>query len=184
MRRILCRPPINEGKRKPRNIRSGTTRRRTIGCSTISVTGAAMLIALQLGWAVTAHAQANIALGNAGVTGALATNTNWSIAKNGGFARGTVSWTVGVTKVSVSDQVIQVDGQFIIFNTSTGPAKLGNIIVNLQRPCGLIWVSAAIDVADATFARRRPTAISFPLRRSKGSLATSRARHARGQATM
>jgi hypothetical protein len=110
-----------------------------------------MLIALQLGWAVTAHAQANIALGNAGVTGALATNTNWSIAKNGGFASGTVSWTVGVTKVSVSDQVIQVDGQFIIFNTGTGPAKLGNIIVNLQRPCGLVWVSAAIDVADATF---------------------------------
>jgi hypothetical protein len=113
MRRILSRRPINEGERNPRNMRSRTTRRRTMRCTTISVTGAAMLIALQLGWAVTAQAQANRALGNAGVTGVLATNTNWSIAKNGGFASGTVSWTVGVTKVSVSDQVIQVDGQFI-----------------------------------------------------------------------
>ena len=110
-----------------------------------------MLIALQLGWAAAALAQANIMLSNAGVTGALATNTNWSIAKNGGFASGTASWTVGVTKVSVSDQIIQVDGQFTITNTGTGPAPLGNIIINLQRPCGTVWVSAAIDVADATF---------------------------------
>src|ERR1700751_749152 len=58
---------------------------------------------------------------------------------------------VGVTKVSVSDQIIQVDGQFMITNSGTGPARLGNIIINLQRPCGLVWVSAAIDVADATF---------------------------------
>ncbi len=76
---------------------------------------------------------------------------NWSIAKNGGFASGTASWTVGVTKVSVSDQIIQVDGQFTITNTGTGRAPIGNIIINLQRPCGLVWVSAAIDVADATF---------------------------------
>ena len=71
-----------------------------------------MLLLLQLGWAAAARAQANITLSNAGVTGAIATNTNWSIAKNGGFASGTASWTVGVTKVSVSDQIIQVDGQF------------------------------------------------------------------------
>ena len=62
----------------------------------------AMLLAIQIAWAAVAHAQANISLSNAGLTGVLATNTNWSIAKNGGFAGGTATWTVGVTKVSVT----------------------------------------------------------------------------------
>jgi hypothetical protein len=128
-------------------MRARAIRSRT----SMSVAGAVMLIGLQLGWAAAARAQANITLSNVGVTGALATNTNWSIAKNGAFASGTASWTVGVTKVSVSDQIIQVDGQFTITNTGTGRAPIGNIIINLQRPCGLVWVSAAIDVADATF---------------------------------
>jgi hypothetical protein len=110
-----------------------------------------MLLVLELAWAVAARAQANVVLSGAGLTGSIATNTNWSLAKNGGFASGTVSWTVGVTKVSVSDETIQVDGLFQMTNTGTGPAALGNIIVNLQRPCGTVWVSAAADAADATF---------------------------------
>src|SRR5690242_14510309 len=112
---------------------------------------AVLTIALQLGWARAVYAQANISLASGGATGALATNTDWSIAKNGGFANGTASWTVGATKVSVSDQIIQVDGEFVISNTGNGGAFLGNIIINLQRLCGNSWVSAAVDVADATF---------------------------------
>jgi hypothetical protein len=119
--------------------------------ATILLMSAAMLLMVELGTAVAVRAQANIALSNAGVTGAVATNTNWSIAKNGGFSAGTASWTVGVTKVSVSHEIIEVDGQFRITNSGTGPALLGNIVVNLQRPCGMVWVSAAADVADATF---------------------------------
>ncbi|HEX5425367.1 MAG TPA: hypothetical protein VFW94_17595, partial [Candidatus Acidoferrales bacterium] len=111
----------------------------------------AILLALEMAFSVPAHAQANITLSKAHLAGAIATNTSWSIAKNGSFASGTASWTVGVTKISVSDQIIQVDGRFRITNTGTGPAALGNIIVNLQRPCGTVWVSAAADVADATF---------------------------------
>ncbi len=148
MRQVLSAAPVNQSARDPRRIaRARAIRSRSV----MSMAGAAILIALQLGWATAARAQANITLSHAGVTGALATNTNWSIAKNGGFASGTASWTVGVTKVFVSDQIIQVDGQFSISNTGTGPAPLGNIIINLQRPCGLVWVSAAADVADAAF---------------------------------
>jgi hypothetical protein len=150
MRRVLHpvrRPiarliPVDAGGRHARRARARAT---------ICLASAAMLLMVELASAVAAHAQANITLSGAGATGALATNTNWSIAKNGGFASGTASWTVGTTKVSVSDQIIQVDGEFVISNTGTGPATLGNIIVNLQRPCGTVWVSAAVDVADATF---------------------------------
>ena len=149
MRRVLypARRPI------PRLIpvdASGGYARRARARATICLASAAILLMVELAWAVAAHAQANITLGNAGATGALATNTSWSIAKNGGFASGTASWTVGVTKVSVSDQIIQVDGQFVISNTGTGPAAFGNIIVNLQRPCGTVWVSAAADITDST----------------------------------
>jgi len=126
---------------------TGGVRARAIMC----LASAAMLLVLELAWAVAARAQANIVLSGAGLTGSIATNTNWSLAKNGGVASGTVSWTVGVTKVSVSDEIIQVDGLFRVTNTGTGPAALGNIIVNLQRPCGTVWVSAAADAADSTF---------------------------------
>jgi hypothetical protein len=91
MRQVLCTAPVNESERDPRHMRARAIRSRTI----MSMLSAAILIALQLAWAAAAHAQANIVLTNAGVTGALATNTNWSIAKNGGFATGTASWTVG-----------------------------------------------------------------------------------------
>ena len=122
-------------------------RARAMNC----LASVATLLVLALGWASTVRAQANVSLGYAGVIGALATNTSWSIVKNGSLAAGTASWTVGVTKVSVSHEIIEVDGQFRIFNTGTGPARLGNIIINLQRPCAAGWVSAAVDVADATF---------------------------------
>jgi hypothetical protein len=112
---------------------------------------AAIIVLTQLGYAASANAQANISLGGAGVVGAAATNTSWSLAKNGGLANGVVSWTVGATKVSISDQLIEVDGSFVINNSGTAGAYLGNIIVNLQRPCGTAWVSAAVDVADGTF---------------------------------
>jgi hypothetical protein len=142
MRRVLHLVPVDEVGRNRRRVRA-----RAIMC----LASAAMLLVLELAWAVAARAQANIVLSGAGVTGSIATNTNWSVAKNGGIASGTVSWTVGLTKVSVSHEIIQVDGLFRMTNTGTGPAALGNIILNLQRPCGKVWVSAAADAADSTF---------------------------------
>ena len=100
--RIRCLVPLETNRRHPRRARARAT---------MCMMGVAMLLMVQLAWAAAAHAQANISLTNNGATGVLATNTDWSIAKNGGFASGTVSWTVGVTKVSVSDQIIEVYGQ-------------------------------------------------------------------------
>jgi hypothetical protein len=97
-----------------------------------------------------AYAQANMTLLGENEIGAIATDTQWSIAKNGGLSSGTVNWTVTVTKQSVSDQFIQIEGFMFVHNVGTGPASLGNIVINLQRPCGSNWVSAAADIADAT----------------------------------
>lgn len=145
-RLVPYRIPVDESGPHARRSRAHALARAAMW-----LTSAAMLLMLELAWTVAARAQANVTLSQALVTGAIATNTNWSIAKNGVLASGTVSWTVGVTKISVSDQIIQVDGQFRMTNIGTGPATLGNIVVNLQRPCGAQWVSAAADVADATF---------------------------------
>src|SRR5260370_24759475 len=136
MRRVVHLVPVAEVGRNRRRARA-----RAIMC----LASAAMLLVLELAWAVAARAQANIMLSGAGLTGSIASNTNWSLAKNGGVASGTVSWTVGGTKVSVSHEIIPVDGLFPITNTGTPPAALGDTIVNLQRPCapGLVSVPAA-----------------------------------------
>ncbi len=132
-----------------------------------------------------ARAGQHSTLSNALVTGAIATNTNWSIAKNGGLASGTVSWTVGVTKISVSDQIIQVDGQFRITNIGTGPATLGNIVVNLQRPCGVHMGFGRGGCSRRDFRRGGDsTAISSPRHRRKMSHSTSPVRRAPGPAIM
>lgn len=99
---------------------------------TMFMAGAAISLMAEIAWVALAHAQADMDLSNPAAIGVFATDTDWSIAKNG--ASGTASWTVGVTKISVSDQLVEVFGEIKINNTGTGPALLGNIIVNLQRP--------------------------------------------------
>ncbi len=96
-------------------------------------------------------------------------NTSWASAKtlnsispdpgdplgNSGVA----SWTVTVTKTSVSDTFIEADGYLTVQNTGAYPATIGNIVVNLQqfkKSCKgsdgktykNIWVSQAADLAD------------------------------------
>jgi hypothetical protein len=67
---------------------------------------------------------------------------------------GTISWTVTVTKQSVSDKTLEVDGVLSVQNTGSNDATIGNVIVNLQKfrkKCGSfknIWVSVAADMAD------------------------------------
>src|SRR5579863_2758788 len=67
---------------------------------------------------------------------------------------GNISWTVTVTKQSVSDKTLEVDGLLSVQNTGSYPATIGNVIVNLQKfhhACGIfknIWVSTAADMAD------------------------------------
>ena len=148
--RDLCGVPVLD---HGRNARNGCNDHWAQTRAMMLTAGAALLLIVQFAWATLARAQADIDLGNTSAIGVFTTNTDWSIAKNGGFANGTASWTVGVTKISVSNQTVEVFGRIAIQNTGTGPAKLGNIIVNLQRPCPAanVFVSEAVDVADATF---------------------------------
>src|SRR5260370_24321571 len=75
MRRVVHLVPVDEVGRNRRRARA-----RAIMC----LASAAMLLVLELAWAVAARAQANIMLSGAGLTGSIASNTNWSLAKNGG----------------------------------------------------------------------------------------------------
>ena len=144
--------------------------------------GAALLLIVQFVWTTLAHARADIDLSNPGAIGVFATNTDWSIAKNGGFANGTASWTVNVTKVPVSDQLVEVFGQLRINNTGTGRrysvtssstcnASAPRLTYSFQRQ----WTSRAPPSA-----RRRPMASSYRRPSTKVSSTTSPVRSARG----
>ena len=75
MRRVLHLVPVDK---------VGRNRRRARARAMMCLASAAMLLVLELAWAVAARAQANVVLSGAGLTGSIATNTNWSLVKNGG----------------------------------------------------------------------------------------------------
>lgn len=62
----------------------------------------------------------------------------------------TVNWTVTATKTTADLKEICAVGYVSVTNGGSAPATIGNIVVNLQRKNGNKWVSASVDVADAT----------------------------------
>ena len=97
-------------------------------------------------------------------------NQAWSLAKTAGSdtaASGdTVEWTINAVRGTLSDRTLSVVGFVSIENLGSGPATIGNIVVNLQRQRSVLvstnkkgkpqykdqWVSASVDLADATHA--------------------------------
>ena len=78
---------------------------------------------------------------------------------------GTVTWTITATKDSSAAATFTVHGGLTIYNSGTGPATIGNIVVNLQKPNSqkisgknVPWVSVAADVANATLGDAATTA--------------------------
>ncbi|MEO8840166.1 MAG: hypothetical protein ABI591_33965 [Kofleriaceae bacterium] len=102
-------------------------------------------------------------------------DTAWTLTKTSAVDIGakTVTWTIDATKGATTGGKLTVDGYLDVFNLGTGPATLGNIVVNLQvkqdddhdhwhgKHCYYggygkhghdhdQWVTIASDVADAT----------------------------------
>src|SRR5262245_25684734 len=99
--------------------------------------------------------QASLTLENGAAAPCYHNNTEWTIDKDGVFVdhgdgTGSALWTVTVTRGATSNNLLTVDGYLRIRNTGTADATVGNIVVNLQKRAGTKWVSAAVDVADAT----------------------------------
>ncbi|MDR4464181.1 MAG: hypothetical protein MRJ66_07940 [Nitrospira sp.] len=61
-----------------------------------------------------------------------------------------VTWTVTATKTTSEVNEICAVGYVSVTNGGSAPATIGNIVVNLQRKNGPKWVSASVDVANAT----------------------------------
>jgi len=79
-------------------------------------------------------------------------NTAWTLTKTANVNTGakTVTWTIDATKGVITGGHLVVDGFLDVINLGTGPATLGNIVVNLQVKHHHHWVTLASDVADAT----------------------------------
>jgi hypothetical protein len=91
-------------------------------------------------------------------------DTAWTLTKTSAVDTGakTVTWTINATKGATTGGKLTADGYLDVFNLGTGPATLGNIVVNLQvreddhgNHChhgahGEHWVTLSSDVADAT----------------------------------
>ena len=79
-------------------------------------------------------------------------NTAWTLTKTGAVdtAAKTVTWTITATKGATTGGHLVVDGYLDVINLGTGPATLGNIVVNLQVRHGHKWDTVSSDVADAT----------------------------------
>jgi len=79
-------------------------------------------------------------------------NTAWTLTKTSAVDTTSkqVTWTITATKGATTGGHLVVDGFLDVINLGTGPATLGNIVVNLQAKQGHKWVTLASDVADAT----------------------------------
>jgi hypothetical protein len=94
--------------------------------------------------------QASITLNDSAATLAQWNNTYWSLTKDGSLSDSTANWTVNATKGATSDNMIGVFGYVSVTNTGSGPATIGNVVLNLQQKSGKTWNSVSADVADAT----------------------------------
>src|SRR5512146_2191642 len=121
MLRVLC-PFSHRFMHMASMDEAGRRMRRPASRAKSSLARVATLLMLALGWVSSAHAQANIALGAGGVTGASATNTSWSIAKNASTTSDTPTRHVALPNHQLSEQIIQDDGQFSTLNLGTTPA--------------------------------------------------------------
>ena len=99
--------------------------------------------------------QASLTLTNCDAKYCFSHNNLWTLTKvvSGNTTidgSGIATWTINATKDSSANATFTVHGGMTIYNGGSGPAPIGNIVVNLQKRFGNKWVSVAADVADAT----------------------------------
>jgi hypothetical protein len=87
---------------------------------------------------------------SAGATVVQTGDVGWTLDKTGSLSGTTVTWTLTATQIATTSGHLLIQGQMTVTNTGSGPATIGNIVVNLQKRSGNTWVTKSSDVADAT----------------------------------
>jgi hypothetical protein len=93
---------------------------------------------------------ADIALTSAATGIVLTSDSRWNLSKSGTLSGNTVNWTIEVSRAPTLAGRLGIQGQMTVANSGSGPATIGNIVVNLQKRVGSKWVTAASNIADAT----------------------------------
>lgn len=93
---------------------------------------------------------ASVSLTGSATRVSLTTDAEWSLSKTGSLSGNTVTWNITATKTATTSGHLLIQGQMTVANTGSGPATIGNIVVNLQKRSGNTWVTASTDVANAT----------------------------------
>jgi hypothetical protein len=96
--------------------------------------------------------------------------TSWSLAKTGSVdaSAKTITWQITATQGTTVGGQLHITGQIAVTNTGSGPATIGNILVNLQTKSGSSWVTRSSDVNDATSGDAATTAHIFSQASSEG----------------
>ena len=112
------------------------------------------IVLLSLSFAATAAATptADVSLVQTSVTLVQTGDTAWTLEKEGLFdpANSTVYWMVRAIQGMSTPGQLLLQGQMTVINTGSGPATIGNIVVNLQTRVGKKWVTQSSNVAKAT----------------------------------
>jgi hypothetical protein len=107
--------------------------------------------------AITPAGQASITLKNGNGAFCYHNDTEWSLDKTpnqesfNNVADGNIYWTITATRGATSANTIDFNGYMSVTNTGSAPATIGNVVVNLQKRVNNKWVSAVVNVANATF---------------------------------
>ena len=82
----------------------------------------------------------------------LTSDDTWSLNKDGSLSGNTVTWNITAAKTATTSGHLVIQGQMTVTNTGTGtgPATIGNIVVNLQARQGNTWATKSSDIANAT----------------------------------
>jgi hypothetical protein len=80
-------------------------------------------------------------------------DTAWSLKKQGSIntANSTVTWEIAAEEVATVAGQLVISGEMKVRNTGSGPAPIGNIVVNLQTRFGSNWTTQSSNIADATY---------------------------------
>ncbi|MEX2151435.1 MAG: hypothetical protein WD793_14575 [Steroidobacteraceae bacterium] len=125
-----------------------------------------MLAGLPAAAASAATAEINLSGASAVVT--QTGDTEWLLEKVGALNGSTVSWVIGATEQQTVPGLLRVSGAMTVTNAGTGPATIGNVVVNLQKRVGKKWVTQSSDIADATEGDAATTAILHQQASSEG----------------
>lgn len=93
---------------------------------------------------------ASIGLVGSSTRVSLTTDSEWSLSKTGSLSGNTVTWNITATKTATTSGHLVLEGTMTVTNAGSGPATIGNIVVNLQTRSSNSWATRSSDVANAT----------------------------------